>query len=45
MFQKEEVKQISDNENSLWIIDLVRKFFKRTSKDYEVVPSRELARQ
>ena len=45
MFKREEVKQMTETENSLWIIDMVRQFFKRTSKDYEVIPSRELARQ
>ena len=44
MFLKEEVKRITDDENSLWLIDLMKQFFNRTSKSYEPIPSRELRR-
>ena len=45
MFAKPEVETVVDPENSMWLIDVVKQFFKRTSKDYEVNPRRELARQ
>ena len=45
MFKKDEVKMITDHENSIWLIDLIKQFFKRTSIDYQVVPRNELRRQ
>ena len=44
MFKKEGVKAITEDENSLWVIDLVKQFFNRTSKDFIPAAAREARR-
>ena len=41
MFTTDKVKVVFDHMNSIWLIDLVKKFFKGTARDYVIVPSPE----
>ena len=45
MFKEEGVTRLSEADNGLWIIDLVKQFFTRTSTTYEMVESRKARRE
>ena len=38
MLKKQEVQRVTDDENSLWVIDLVKQFLNRTQKDFVPAP-------
>ena len=44
MLLEEGVEQISEADNGLWLIDLVKQFFARTSTSYKMIPSRKARR-
>ena len=45
MLKQDDVKTVGETENTIQIIDLVKKFFKRTSTSYKIIPKREVIRQ
>ena len=45
IFKGEEVTELTEEENGLWLIDLVRLFFSRTSTEYVEAPGRKARRE
>ena len=45
MFKDDGVTELTQSENSLWLIDVVRKFFSRTSTAYKDVPGQRARRE
>ena len=46
IFKKEsdDKQLVVDDENGLWLTDVIKQFSKRTEREYEIIPHRELAR-